>query len=40
MESVVANFSPDTDRASVVREFGEKAVDQCAASDGFDTGDW
>jgi hypothetical protein len=39
MDSVVAHFALDSGWASEVREFGEEAVDQCAASDGLDAGD-
>jgi hypothetical protein len=38
MESVVSHFALDPGWASKVREFGEEAVDLCAASDGHDAG--
>jgi hypothetical protein len=39
MDSVVAHFTLDSGWASEVWEFGEEAVDQCAASDGLDAWD-
>jgi hypothetical protein len=35
MDSVVEHFALDSDWAIEVREFGEEAVDRCAASDGL-----
>jgi hypothetical protein len=39
MDSIVAYFALDSGGASDVREFGEEAVDRCAAADGLDAGD-
>jgi hypothetical protein len=39
MEGVMADFALDFGWASEVREFGEEAVDRCAASYGLDAGD-
>jgi hypothetical protein len=39
MDDIVVYFTLDTGRASEVREFSEKAVDQCAAIDGLDAED-
>jgi hypothetical protein len=36
---VVAHFMLDSGWASEVREFGEKAIDGCASTDGIDAGD-
>jgi hypothetical protein len=35
----MADFALNSYGASEVREFGENALDRCAASDGLDTGD-
>jgi hypothetical protein len=39
VDSIMADFALDSGWASEVREFGEDAVDRCAASDGLDAGD-
>jgi hypothetical protein len=39
MEGVVAHFALYSGRESEVRKFGEKAVDQCAATDSLDARD-
>jgi hypothetical protein len=38
MDGVVAHFALDSGGASDVREFGEKVVDRCTATDGLDAG--
>jgi hypothetical protein len=39
VDSIMADFALDSGWRSEVREFGEEAVDWCAASDGLDAGD-
>jgi hypothetical protein len=39
MNSIVVYFSLDSGRLSEVQEFGEEAVDRCAAIDGLDARD-
>jgi hypothetical protein len=38
IDSVVAHFALDSSLAGEVREFGEEAVDRCAATDSLDAG--
>jgi hypothetical protein len=39
MASIMADFAVDSGWEGGVREFGEEAVERCAASDGVNAGD-
>jgi hypothetical protein len=39
MEVIMAYFALNSVGASEIQEFGEEAVDRCAAADGLDAGD-
>jgi hypothetical protein len=38
VEGVVAHFALNSGGPSEIRDFGEEAVDRCAATDGLDAG--